>query len=118
MPFGRYRGLPLNAIPSDYLAWLLSLDDLRQPLRGCVWREAVRRGLARDDEDDDGSRYVPPPRSQPVDLELAERLITAGYRALAKQLHPDVGSNTETMQKVNAAAEALRAQFRVVRRAS
>ena len=31
--FGRYRGLPLDAIPDDYLAWLRSLDNVREPLR-------------------------------------------------------------------------------------
>ena len=35
-------------------------------------------------------------------------VVTAAYRALAKQYHPDRGGSTEQMQRLNAALEVLR----------
>jgi hypothetical protein len=37
-------------------------------------------------------------------------VITAAYRALARELHPDAGGDTRAMQKVNAAFEELQAR--------
>lgn len=49
MPFGRYRGHPLSALPDDYFAWLRALPDLRPRLRAAVDAEAERRGIAADE---------------------------------------------------------------------
>jgi len=43
VPFGLYKGKPLDELPDDYLLWLGCLDDLRQPLLGHVLREMGRR---------------------------------------------------------------------------
>ena len=48
MPFGKYRGTPLEDLPSEYLLWVGCLDDLRQPLLGHVLREMGRRLAALD----------------------------------------------------------------------
>jgi len=37
-------------------------------------------------------------------------VITAAYRALSKELHPDHGGSTEAMQQLNAAFERLKAR--------
>lgn len=51
------------------------------------------------------------PLHLPKDVDQAAVLavIQAGYRALARQHHPDHGGSTTTMQKVNAATHWLRA---------
>jgi Putative quorum-sensing-regulated virulence factor len=102
MPFGRYRGWPLDELPDDYLGWLFGLDDLREPLRSAVEGEwQARFGFA--------AALVPLPREA---VPVADELVTAGYRALTRQHHPDAGGDHRTMTLVNAAAEWLRRQVR------
>jgi uncharacterized protein (DUF3820 family) len=48
MPFGKFKGMPLHQLSSEYLLWLGTLDDLRQPLLGRVLKEMSRR-LAETD---------------------------------------------------------------------
>lgn len=43
MPFGKFRGTPLDQVSDEYLLWLGTLSDLRQPLLGHVLREMGRR---------------------------------------------------------------------------
>lgn len=43
MPFGAHRGTALDQLPTDYLLWVSSLHDLRQPLLGAVLQEMGRR---------------------------------------------------------------------------
>jgi uncharacterized protein (DUF3820 family) len=43
MPFGQYKGTPLDQLPDDYLLWLGCLDTLRRRLLGGVLREMARR---------------------------------------------------------------------------
>lgn len=60
IPFGKYRGTPIDQVPDDYLLWLSTLNDLRQPLLGAVLREMGRR-LAEPDR-------------QPMHRELVDRI--------------------------------------------
>lgn len=50
MPFGKFKGTPLQDLPSEYLFWLCCLDDLRQPLLGHVLKEMSRRILEMDQQ--------------------------------------------------------------------
>jgi uncharacterized protein (DUF3820 family) len=43
MPFGQHKGARLDQLPDEYLLWLGTLSDLRQPLLGHVLREMGRR---------------------------------------------------------------------------
>ena len=47
MPFGRYSGERLSAIPANYLDWLLSTVRLGSCLRAAVTGEITRRGIVR-----------------------------------------------------------------------
>jgi hypothetical protein len=99
MPFGKFKGRRLGDLPDAYIAWLLAID-LREPLRSDVVAEAVRRGLVTN----------PVGRIAPL-RPVAEELIGAGLRALARRHHPDVGGDLVTMQRVNAAATWLRGRL-------
>ncbi len=47
MPFGKYRGTPIDELPDSYLGWLASLDDLHFPLNSYVQAELDRRKSER-----------------------------------------------------------------------
>ena len=102
MPFGRYRGAPLEQIPDDYLEWLVALSDLREPLRTHVAHEYQRRF---------GEGAAVPAGV----LDAGAEIVAVGYRAVATRHHPDHGGSTEAMQHVNAAAAWLREQLRTLR---
>jgi hypothetical protein len=97
MPFGKHKGERLDALPDDYLEWLVGIG-LREPLRSAVAHEyRVRCGSAAVLV---GARAA------------AEAIVAAGYHALATRHHPDHGGATGTMQHVNVAADWLRRQLR------
>ena len=99
VPFGRNRGRLLQEVPDDYLAWLHSLENLREPLRTNVALEYRRRF-----GDVLTGREPLPPELRDV----AARLVSAGYHVLAKTAHPDAGGTNDQMRELSAAAEALR----------
>jgi hypothetical protein len=44
MPFGKYKGRPLNEVPMDYLRWLVrECSGLHSTLRQAVRQEIARR---------------------------------------------------------------------------
>jgi Putative quorum-sensing-regulated virulence factor len=101
MPFGKYKGELVCEIPDEYVEWLHSLDDLREPLRSAIRQEWQLRFEVDDRTTADTRR-------------MAEAIIATGYRALALEHHPDRGGATATMQAVNAAASWLRQAVRMV----
>jgi putative quorum-sensing-regulated virulence factor len=101
MPFGKFKGKPITDLPDAYITWLLALD-LHEPLRARVRAEAAARGLIHESEP------MPITTLHPV----AEELIGAGLRVLARKHHPDVGGDVATMQTVNAAADWLGGRVR------
>lgn len=48
LPFGKYRGTPLEDVPDEYLLWLGTLHDLRNPLLTHVLHEMARRLTEKD----------------------------------------------------------------------
>jgi hypothetical protein len=45
MPFGKYKGQEISAIPDEYLLWLVSNIPLREPLLSDVVEELTSREL-------------------------------------------------------------------------
>ena len=101
MPFGKYRGQSLCALPDDYLDWLAGLPDLRPRLRDAVSAERARRQSSAGAR----TRGVPPPH-------ICTELIAAGLRACARKYHPDLGGQHDVMIQYTAAADWLSAQAR------
>jgi hypothetical protein len=108
MPFGLHKGCAIEDLPDSYLHWLTTID-LRGWLHDAVHREFDRR-----------SQYdhcTPPPpagggiRIRPEEILLARRVFDAGYRSLARTMHPEVGGDVREMQRLNALAESMRTQF-------
>jgi Putative quorum-sensing-regulated virulence factor len=107
MPFGRHKGRPISALPTGYLCWLTTLEDLKWHLREAVEAELRRRPDAVE-RDDDGRRR-PPPR--PPALPPWEPVVRAWQREMTLLFHPDKGGSHEAMQAVNAGADKLRKLF-------
>lgn len=105
MLFGKYRGQLLVELPDSYLRWLVSLDDLREPLRSHVHAEWTRR------ESEDAGHTTTRPAACP-DPTISAELISAGLHSLALQHHPDRGGNPEKMVVINGCADWLRRQLR------
>lgn len=88
MPYGKYKGLALEQIPTTYLEWILK----------------SMKESAASIEDELEARE----QQESATLSMARRLIEAGYRQLAKQMHPDAGGDTAAMQELNGTVERLR----------
>jgi hypothetical protein len=107
MPFGKHKGVELADLPNDYLAWLIDLDDLREPLRSAVNREYAFRSGGSAARGLDGLAICLASEQVP----LARRVFDLGYRTLAQRLHPDHGGNPAQMRALNALAKNVREQF-------
>jgi hypothetical protein len=98
MPFGKYKGRRLCEIDIDYLEWLATLPDLRDPLRSAL-EDILGQRAGRHSR----PRALPQP-------EVVAEIVNAGYRALANKYHPDrPGGDPEKMVQLNNAIEWLRA---------
>ena len=100
LPFGKYKGVPLEDVPSEYLRWLLKID-LYPRTRGLVEDELAAR---RNGAHGPSLRLCP---VNPGEVPIARQVVEAGHRSLARVHHPDRGGRTEDMQLVNAIAGRL-----------
>lgn len=105
VPFGKFRGVLITELPDHYLEWLGCLSSLREPLRSAVQAEVERRRPRPNS-------YACSIRDGCPDPEVANQLISAGLRTLARQHHPDLGGSPQKMTAVNTAAEWLRRRVR------
>jgi hypothetical protein len=96
MPFGKFKGTPLESLPDDYLGWLTTIE-LKEPLLSAVAEERERRAAATP-------RH--PPHLDAV-REVAKEIVGVGYRELARRSHPDAGGSHQKMVVVNAARNLL-----------
>jgi Putative quorum-sensing-regulated virulence factor len=92
-PFGTHKGLPMSEVPREYLEWYLRENELL--MKQC------RAELERRDTLEEATQS------------MAERIIQAGYRALAKQLHPDLGGDPAQFRELQGTVEELRSVLRV-----
>ena len=96
---------PIDVAAVDAPA-LLTLD-LREPLRTAAHQEADRRRAAEWDRDTPGALVRPCPAP-----DVADELIGAGLRTLARRYHPDAGGSHDAMIAATAAADWWRAVVR------
>ena len=108
LPFGRYQGQPVRDVPDDYLEWLISLPDLRDPLRHIVELEWDRRTnqttqseTARDNQD-------LAPKEQPVLL----RFVEDSYRRFPGRKEQGLYGLSVDMRRLKNVLRSLRKQLR------
>src|SRR5437868_2341388 len=98
MPFGRYKGVLLEDIPTSYLRWLLDEVDLRPFLREAVEREIRFRAEECPDRPSDPA---------PVPATWSS-IIRQWHREMALRFHPDRGGSPEAMGAINHAVGRLK----------
>lgn len=92
MPFGKFRGRPVNDLPVDYVAWVRENIELREPLKTAI--ETRYRELTQ----------VVIPRGA-VDLNALRRRFAAKY-------HPDRPKGSrDAMSAVNDVFDCLREEM-------
>jgi putative quorum-sensing-regulated virulence factor len=100
--FGKHQGASIEQVPTAYLHWLERQGWIFPDLRAAVAHELARRRQQR--------MFVSPGLALPPEIAAAAReLVSAGYRALAREHHPDAGGDHGGMVRINLAHEALRA---------
>jgi Putative quorum-sensing-regulated virulence factor len=127
MPWGKYKGVPLQEVPSDYLLWCL--DNAQNMGRNL--RDAIRThlGLPPEPGVDGDARNPPrakpppapprpapprpPPRTVPlqiqgIDPEKLDKIVATWWKRVARQHHPDVGGQHEVFVALNNAHEELK----------
>jgi len=103
LPWGKYKGRALSAVPASYLCWLLEETDIDAYYRAAIRAELVDR-LALAPE--------PAVLAGPPELLAAtfKELLALGYRTLAPRVHPDRGGDLARMQQLNACRDWCRTQ--------
>jgi uncharacterized protein (DUF3820 family) len=69
MPFGKYKGHDLDALPDDYLLWVLANIPLRDPLGSAITEEMALRGY---------EELPPPPAPAPRPLKQSRETEEGG----------------------------------------
>jgi hypothetical protein len=114
VPFGAYRGRPVDQVPSELLEWYLKhFDDL------WPWvRQGFEDELRHRARDDDGSAdqhhgahaqlRLPAP-----DVATIESIVQFARRGLARRYHPDVrGGDGGKLKSINSALDWIIEQAR------
>lgn len=84
-PFGKYKGVELERLPTSYIAWVLDNVELTPQLQ----EDLITVFL---------DRYAP----QLGAITMPEHsLVKSLYRSLCKKYHPDHGGSVEAMQALN-----------------
>jgi hypothetical protein len=107
MPFGKHKGLAIGDLPDDYLDWLLTAENLPPMLCEAVRREWDSRTAPRQAVPGN-TAFI---RLEHDDALLMKHVLAAGYKAVARVLHPDLGGDTTAMQRLNALADSVRKQL-------
>lgn len=87
LTYGKYAGQALRDVPRDYVEFMLT----KSRRDAVLWAEELE------------SRDLLEESSQGV----TEKIVTEGFRQLAKKMHPDQGGSPEQFRSLQAAREQL-----------
>ena len=89
--FGKYAGWLVADVPDTYLEYMIKIYEEKV----ATYKAELANRQARTD----------------ANMSLAERMVTAGYLALAKEMHPYAGGTNDDMAELNKVVAALRARL-------
>jgi hypothetical protein len=103
MPWGKYRGQPLNRVPAGYLAWTLeTCDNVQGEFRRALEQELVAR-LGLEVKQPRPAPFAVRPQPPPNWNDLVRQW----HREMVLQFHPDRGGSTAACQALNIGYERL-----------
>jgi hypothetical protein len=105
MPFGKFRGKEIWTLPDYYIEWILDQNWLEYPLKSHLEEEWERRTDSSRGPDQHQRSLVSV--FNPELAEMGGKIIDAGFRTLAKRLHPDIGGSHEQMVLAGRAKDVL-----------
>lgn len=94
MPFGKYKGVELSELPSNYVLYALETFDLPNELTQALSLNLFDRLISLPS----CGFYF---ENMVLTEGIAEHKIKAVYRALSLKYHPDKGGSTDAMQAIN-----------------
>lgn len=121
MPFGKYKGTEVCDITDiDYLCWLLSNIDVKEPLKQEIIDHIEANGIIITDDmlfdpkrgklnngtkpKFDNSKFQSSISYLNPDTDMKKLLVEfvdLGYKRMAMKYHPDKGGTKEDMQAIN-----------------
>jgi hypothetical protein len=102
MPWGKYRGQQIAAIPTSYLVWVAeNCRDVSPWLMRAICEE-IRSRLPDADEPEWQPRPTPAPTAG------MKEIVQRWFREQAMKHHPDRGGDTKVMQAINEAHDRLK----------
>src|SRR5262245_59974140 len=119
MPFGKWKGYPVEEVDTDYLLWVINnLRALNPRLRLVILSELEYRGIGRHQRQAATTPPPPPPpppppracvRCQTVAQQLREarEVFTRFYRRLSLLCHPDRGGTHAAQATLNECREEM-----------
>jgi hypothetical protein len=114
MPWGKYKGEDIHAIPTSYLGWVIEeANNLGPALRHAILTELCARYGERQDRDEPRERVVYrdrivyESRVPAKDRAMATEIVTAGFRACLHRYHPDKGGSHDKTIRLTEARDAL-----------
>jgi hypothetical protein len=82
----------------EHAAWMAMTDEQKAAERARI--DAIRESMRREAEE----RRL----AEKENTTLESKIVSAGYKALAAKLHPDVGGSDDAMQRLNQARDKLK----------
>lgn len=103
MPFGKYKGIDILELPSNYLLYALETFDLPEELTIVLSTTLYDRLIAMPNC---GGYF----ENMVINIGIDEHKIKAVYKALTLKYHPDKGGSHEAMQAINEFRDLLNNQ--------
>jgi uncharacterized protein (DUF3820 family) len=86
MPFGKYKGVMIKDLPTNYVCYAITEFDLPEDLRAILFNQLMANIGGWDFIDDS---------------QITNTKIDHAYKKTAVKYHPDKGGSTEAMQAIN-----------------
>jgi len=105
MLFGVHKEKPIRDLPDDYLVWVASLPNLRNPLKDPIEAEVKRRGLNKKQDGNGAGKAAPAVCPSP---EISMDIISFGERGVNRDPTYGVASDPKLAALVADSAAWLR----------